>query len=446
MNSPYDFCKDDRDGCRSLICDANGIIVAEMVYRCMICSNILDSISEAKAHYHKDHIDADELDTGHAGADDPLTFPDNDHSVDLNNDSEAESNVSQPLTGSSSLNYSYASTPVAQNFDCQSKTAHSTGRSGSKKSIAGKPLSPSKVNDVKVQTAGTNGTCTIKSGYITCPVCTCTKFYTTLQRRYGQFSCVGCYRFFKEFFVRPKRYVCPTLGSCALDQRTKCKACWIKSCIDAYTVDDGRKDLLYQNRPLQIADGTSTGNRSPLSRASNGSSGVSSAVDNPSPNEMAEQQSNSALPLAMEFKEEDEPLEMKANDSEEAPEEDDSEQRDEGIDNSDHMEEPDPEDEVDHDGDDSSALSPAEACIDYAGDSPMSLIKPKDVKQRSPLRRKTSGRIKNWCCLKCPNCLADDCGKCINCLDRPKFGGPFIRKQRCLYKKCLMKMSAKSTQ
>lgn len=62
---------------------------------------------------------------------------------------------------------------------------------------------------------------------------------------------------------------------------------------------------------------------------------------------------------------------------------------------------------------------------------------------RSPPRRKTSGRIKNWCCLKCPNCLADDCGKCINCLDRPKFGGPFIRKQRCLYKKCLMKGTVK---
>lgn len=62
---------------------------------------------------------------------------------------------------------------------------------------------------------------------------------------------------------------------------------------------------------------------------------------------------------------------------------------------------------------------------------------------RSPPRRKTSGRIKNWCCLKCPNCLADDCGKCINCLDRPKFGGPFIRKQRCLYKKCLMKGTIK---
>lgn len=61
------------------------------------------------------------------------------------------------------------------------------------------------------------------------------------------------------------------------------------------------------------------------------------------------------------------------------------------------------------------------------------------LSQKAAPRRKTSGRIKNWCCLKCANCLADDCGKCINCLDRPKFGGPFIRKQRCLYKKCLMK-------
>lgn len=55
--------------------------------------------------------------------------------------------------------------------------------------------------------------------------------------------------------------------------------------------------------------------------------------------------------------------------------------------------------------------------------------------------KKSKARVKNWCCLKCSNCLADDCGKCINCLDRPKFGGPFIRKQRCINKRCLMKGS-----
>lgn len=58
--------------------------------------------------------------------------------------------------------------------------------------------------------------------------------------------------------------------------------------------------------------------------------------------------------------------------------------------------------------------------------------------------RRSKARVKNWCCLKCVNCLADDCGKCINCLDRPKFGGPFIRKQRCVNKKCLEKLQSES--
>ena len=63
---------DERDGCRSLVCDANGIIIAEMVYRCMICSAVLDSISEAKIHYHNNHIDSD-VD---GIRDEPLIFPD----------------------------------------------------------------------------------------------------------------------------------------------------------------------------------------------------------------------------------------------------------------------------------------------------------------------------------------------------------------------------------
>lgn len=48
--------KDDREGCRSLICDSNGIIIAEMVYRCMVCANISDSITDAQRHYQLKHI------------------------------------------------------------------------------------------------------------------------------------------------------------------------------------------------------------------------------------------------------------------------------------------------------------------------------------------------------------------------------------------------------
>lgn len=47
---------DDRVGCRSLVCDSNGIIIAEMVFRCMICAHISDAISTARLHYQSVHM------------------------------------------------------------------------------------------------------------------------------------------------------------------------------------------------------------------------------------------------------------------------------------------------------------------------------------------------------------------------------------------------------
>jgi hypothetical protein len=42
---------------RSLVCDSNGIIIAEMVYRCMICSAIHDLLDDAQTHYQSEHIE-----------------------------------------------------------------------------------------------------------------------------------------------------------------------------------------------------------------------------------------------------------------------------------------------------------------------------------------------------------------------------------------------------
>ncbi|XP_029023836.1 histone-lysine N-methyltransferase 2B [Betta splendens] len=40
-------------------------------------------------------------------------------------------------------------------------------------------------------------------------------------------------------------------------------------------------------------------------------------------------------------------------------------------------------------------------------------------------------------CGDCRGCLIEeDCAKCINCLDKPKFGGPNTKRQCCIYKKC----------
>lgn len=45
-------------------------------------------------------------------------------------------------------------------------------------------------------------------------------------------------------------------------------------------------------------------------------------------------------------------------------------------------------------------------------------------------------RKRTVACGQCDACCRDDCGACLNCLDKPKFGGNGIRKQSCLERKC----------
>ncbi|KAM4725415.1 histone-lysine N-methyltransferase 2B isoform 2-T2 [Anableps anableps] len=47
------------------------------------------------------------------------------------------------------------------------------------------------------------------------------------------------------------------------------------------------------------------------------------------------------------------------------------------------------------------------------------------------------GGVRSRRCGICKGCsIEDDCGHCINCLDKPKFGGPNTKKQCCIYRKC----------
>ena len=50
--------------------------------------------------------------------------------------------------------------------------------------------------------------------------------------------------------------------------------------------------------------------------------------------------------------------------------------------------------------------------------------------------RSKSTRSKRRKCGVCDGCTRDDCGKCKNCLDKPKFGGPNKMKQKCILKSC----------
>ena len=39
-------------------------------------------------------------------------------------------------------------------------------------------------------------------------------------------------------------------------------------------------------------------------------------------------------------------------------------------------------------------------------------------------------------CGQCSKCLNEDCGTCVYCLDKPKFGGPLRLKQKCVERRC----------
>jgi len=57
-----------------------------------------------------------------------------------------------------------------------------------------------------------------------------------------------------------------------------------------------------------------------------------------------------------------------------------------------------------------------------------------DVKQADAAEKNRS-RLSR--CGSCDNCNRRDCGQCVNCVDKPKFGGPGIKKQACIARKCL---------
>lgn len=357
----------DDDRCRSLVCDPSGIIVAEMVYRCMICYYITDTMIEAKAHYslkHMDDEDEKELDGT------TESFP------------ESEENnlpLVPQLSGPYYKNYSgdeALSPEDPDNYD---------------------PYSPlvTMTEGLEATNGSPNGAGG-KSGYVNCAVCGVTRFYSCVQRRYGQFTCVTCYRYFRTFLLKPKKYSCPTLGECLLNVRTRCRACWIKACIDVFSVDLRRQHLVEDYRPVRRAtkgSGQTNGstNGSSLTAEALADLNLGSAASGPSPDGSAGSSSGEIPTISLSFN---------GNGNEN------------GLDLT------------------SSILEKRQPSYTR--------------KEKASKGVKITAGKKVWSCGKCVTCMAEDCGKCIYCLDRPKFGGPFIKKQRCIKRRCLNKVKNKA--
>ncbi|XP_056410805.1 histone-lysine N-methyltransferase 2B isoform X2 [Hyla sarda] len=70
------------------------------------------------------------------------------------------------------------------------------------------------------------------------------------------------------------------------------------------------------------------------------------------------------------------------------------------------------------------------------------IVKQRPVRQPPPPpprrpRPMSRAKLRMTRCGECKGCaVVDDCGTCINCLDKTKFGGPNTKKQCCVYKRC----------
>ena len=90
--------------------------------------------------------------------------------------------------------------------------------------------------------------------------------------------------------------------------------------------------------------------------------------------------------------------------------------------------------------------TPLAVLIGAAGEAPGILSPTQTTVQNVPTAHwwAQKKRKRTVACGKCDACCRDDCGRCLNCCDKPKFGGPGARRKfapacaRSIFESCEM--------
>ncbi|XP_053200873.1 uncharacterized protein DDB_G0288805-like [Panonychus citri] len=498
---------DDREGCRSLICDSNGIIVAEMVYRCMICANVVESIAEAQKHYRVKHIGEEIIEPSPLSSSSSTTAAGytyshspsakfNNSNTNNNNNTNNNSYHNSGINNNNLVNHSIHNSNSINSYNHGYNNSSNTSSLGFTGSVASTPLkssslssppnkdSGSKVSNSlalmmngdgnqsdeaedysftsqempflfnhhnnnydytpsfisnfddfdptqflsqtftteptskKSKTESTNGTSSSRGGYVTCAVCNITKFYASVQRRYGQFTCMGCAKFFGRFLMKPRRYYCPNLGTCPLAQSPRCKACLLQACIRTYVIDDKRMKIVNANRPLKRM-------------GPGGGSLPSDSIESP-PSPVAPTTGTVTLRNSKETIKKESSLLASSNVTD-TPE---GRSKSTSLSKDDKLNSPNKRgnNSVNNSCNTISRNSPGKSSVESTASSstPTSTPKKTNTTNGTNPGRKSAG------CRACSGCLAEDCGNCHYCRDKPKFGGANTLKKKCIAKRCLM--------
>ncbi|XP_053208880.1 orphan steroid hormone receptor 2-like [Panonychus citri] len=360
---------DEREVCRSLVCDSNGIIIAEMVYRCMICAYISDSIGDAQRHYQVRHMDTDVI----------------------------QSPSSTTLTPSST---NTTTNPSSHHLHHHSKPEPLDSLDDEEED-----------DSEEMEPTGSTSPSNARGGFVTCAVCHITKFYASVQRRYGQFTCMGCAKFFGRFLIKPRKYCCPNLGNCPLDATPRCKACLLQACIDTYQIDEKRMKIVNLNRPVR---------KQLVTRQPNSSTNKS--------NELNSSNQLSSLPMSNISTNSSITLNSPVNNGNSG------------------LIDPTKGSILGQQLTSSPASSSSSSTAAAATASSKTSRTTTSTPNTAVLALLRSTGKKNWGCRKCAGCLVEDCGKCNYCLDKPKFGGANTLKKKCIQRKCLLQEQQKLEQ
>lgn len=241
----------------------------------------------------------------------------------------------------------------------------------------------------------------MKGGYVTCEVCSMTKYYAHISRRYGVFSCESCAKFFYRHSQKPVKYECRAQGKCSLNTFDspggRCKACLLQACFQKYILDPKKHPSFFDSN--KNVDPKILEHLKPSIKLQQKSDILTNWMVN---TKNDENDSHHTSPFA---KSEGKSL-LKHKQNLERPRLVSILPR-----------------QADHCDGSLSSRSPSSSPQHKRSPSSCSIFSNSNRSRRVP-------------CRKCQGCLSSDCGRCLYCLDKPKFGGQDVKKQKCLKRRC----------
>lgn len=88
---------------------------------------------------------------------------------------------------------------------------------------------------------------------ISCAICGIRDKPPNIIKIYEQNSCTLCTEFFAKFLERPSQLYCAQDGDCLMTFDSRCKACWIKICLQKFDIDEKYRKIGEEYAPKLLS-------------------------------------------------------------------------------------------------------------------------------------------------------------------------------------------------